>query len=125
MRTVVAIILLILIISLGVFEQVYLNRTFTELEERINRIISVISDQDLDYAIELTEHTIEWWDKKLKIFELILPHEILNEVSLELYNVLGQLEGDDDSQAIGAAYVLIGICETSPHTLGFRIQHIL
>lgn len=124
MRTIVAIVLLILIIGLGIFEQIYIDRVFKEMENLAMAINKTIEDEDIEGAISLTEDAIDWWDNKLKSLELMVTHIILRDITVQLSDILGQLKGGDSAQAIGACYVLLGMCESVPHLLGFHIQHI-
>lgn len=124
MRITVAIILLIVIIGFGIFEQIYIDSIVDDLTDKINDIIDNIKTDNMSQALEQTNDTKEWWNKKLMILEIMLPHDILTDISVQIADIEGQLQGDDASQAIGACYVLLGICDNAPHLLGFQLQHI-
>lgn len=125
MRTVIAIILLILIVGVGIFEQVFIDKVMTQLKEKSEIIKSEISQDDKERALQLTEETIEWWEIKSQILETMVPHNSLKDIPIQLSTLKGQLETEDMEQALVCCYVIYGICESAPHYLGFHIEHIL
>ena len=125
MRNIVALVLLIIILFFGISEQFYYRRVFGELEARVELINLSVQEEDNDLALSTTKDTIGWWDKKLCFMEVFVPHLVLGEVTVRLNETEGLLVGGDREQAIAACYVLLGLCDTVPHQLGFHIQHIL
>jgi len=125
MRVTIALILLILILCFGIYEQFFIKDVFEELKirtEDINEIIKV--EENKEKAIEVTEKTILWWEEKLKILEMMAPHVSVKEVSTELSTVKGQLINDDLEEASVSCYIIAGFCDSAPHLLGFKIEHI-
>lgn len=125
MRTVIAIILLILIITLGIYEQSFVNRTFEDLENKTNEIKKTLEDNDYDGALTLINSTFQWWDKKSQTLEMMASHVTFKEVAIYLADLKGQIIVQDKDQAISVCYILFGICENYNHFLGFHIEHIL
>jgi hypothetical protein len=124
MRTIVAIALLIIILFFGISEQFYYRRVFGELEARMELVNLAAQEGDAELALSITKDTVKWWDKKLKFMEAFVPHLVLSEVTLRLNEAEGLLTSGDTEQTVSTCYVLLGLCESIPHQLGFHIQHI-
>ena len=124
MRTIVAIALLIIILFFGISEQFYYRRVFGELEARVELINLAAKNEDSDLALSVTQDTIKWWNDKLEFMEIFVPHLVLSEITLRLDEVEGLLTSEDTEQTITTCYVMMGLCDTIPHQLGFHVQHI-
>lgn len=122
-RTITAIILLIVIVLLGVYEQVFINNTFDELQAKAEILSKKLENTDSDTIREI-DNIIEFWDKKSKKLELLTPHDTLDVVCIKLYEIKGYIEINDFSTALAMNYSLISTCEHVPHLLGFSLEHI-
>ena len=75
-KLITVIVLLVLMLAGGIWECVYITKTFRELEQRTNEILS---EDAIDKQKVLD--TAEWLDKQHKRLEFVVPHFQLNEVS--------------------------------------------
>ena len=124
MRTIVALILLVIIVSLGIFEQIYIGNVFEELKTRTEELMELIENEEHDAAINKLKDTKEWWNKKSKIMDTIVPHLTLKDIGVQLSFVEGYMESNDSDQSMASCYVILGLCESTPHMLGFHFEHI-
>ncbi|MGI6701094.1 MAG: DUF4363 family protein [Christensenellales bacterium] len=124
MRTIIALALLALIIAVGVYEQVFINNVFEEMNVEVNEIRELISNENKSDALMKTKELIKWWDSKSQILEMMSPHASIKDFSIQLSTLRGQLERDDLEQAAVTCYVIQGLCDSAPHFLGFHVEHI-
>ena len=95
-RLTIAIVVLVVMVALGVFEQVLIYKTFTEFEERLNEFI-VEEDEEYDY--DAIVETQKWWEKKAKYLELFLPHVQIIEITLTYGELVGAVGAEDHDSA--------------------------
>lgn len=84
------------LISVCVTENIYLDHTFDELSERLERI-EAQDEYDLDDILE----TERWWLSKVEKLELTMSIQLLNDVTYTYGELIGAVEKEDYQSASG------------------------
>ena len=100
-KLITVIVLLVLMLAGGIWECVYITKTFRELEQRTNEILS---EDAIDKQKVLD--TAEWLDKQHKRLEFVVPHFQLNEVSFTCGELVGAMRSNDEKAAYPLLYKL-------------------
>ena len=123
-RFVIALVILAATITAGVLETVYIERTFDELDARINALESAIkspSDDALDEVKTLTD----WWEKKRAAMELFTWSPDIRAFSVALAETEGSLECGDDKNALSKCQSLLTMSRTLRELLDFSPSDII
>lgn len=123
-RFVIALVILAAIITAGVLETVYIERTFDELDARINALESAIkspSDDALDEVKTLTD----WWEKKRAAMELFTWSPDIRAFSVALAETEGSLECGDDKNALSKCQSLLTMSHNLRELLDFSPSDII
>ena len=123
-KIILVIVVTALIITAGVIEQVYVQRTFEELEVKAENIYVMLRDKNYTDALEYTANLKDWWYQKRDILELVSPNNDIKEIVREI----GELEGSqlammyDDS--ITRSNVLQEMAKNSRNLLAYRWKNV-
>lgn len=123
-RFVIALVILAATITAGVLETVYIERTFDELDARINALESAIkspSDDALDEVKTLTD----WWEKKRAAMELFTWSPDIRAFSVALAETEGSLECGDDKNALSKCQSLLTMSHNLRELLDFSPSDII
>lgn len=123
-RFVIALVILAATITAGVLETVYIERTFDELDARINALEAAIkspSDDALDEVKTLTD----WWEKKRAAMELFTWSPDIRAFSVALAETEGSLECGDDKNALSKCQSLLTMSHNLRELLDFSPSDII
>lgn len=123
-RFVIALVILAAIITAGVLETIYIERTFDELDARINALEAAIkspSDDALDEVKTLTD----WWEKKRAAMELFTWSPDIRAFSVALAETEGSLECGDDKNALSKCQSLLTMSHNLRELLDFSPSDII
>ncbi len=95
-RLIIALVVLVVIISLGIFEQILIKETFSEFSARLERFII---EEDEEYDYDAIVETQKWWEKKAKSLELFLPHAQIIEITITYGELVGAVGAEDHDSA--------------------------
>ena len=123
-KVIVALLLLTLIVTAGILEHNYIEKTFTELDEKLNEIIYEINLES-DKALTLTNELVEWWEQKRKVMELFTFSPDLRAFSVALAEQKGSLECGDFNNALSKCVSLLSISKNLHDVLDFNAQDII
>lgn len=118
----VAIVVLVLIIGLGVFEQIYIHRTFKEFSERLE---TFIVEEDEEYDYDAIVETQKWWERKVKYLELFLPHVQLIEITITYGELVGAVGAEDYDSAQALLNRIQRTSESFENMYGIRMGNII
>lgn len=90
-KVVLAVFILIMIIVSGVLENVYITRTFTDLDDRLKILEASIKDQS-EIALDDIGEINAWWEKKRTYIELFAYSPDVRAFSVALAETEGSLE---------------------------------
>ena len=118
----VAIVVLVLIIGLGVFEQIFIHQTFKEFSERLE---TFIVDEDEEYDYDAIVETQKWWERKVKYLELFLPHVQLIEITITYGELVGAVGAEDYDSAQALLNRIQRTSESFENMYGIRMGNII
>lgn len=77
-RYVAIVIIFVLLIGFGVFEQLYFNQTLTVMETRTERLLTAVKADPEGFAdddkIDAAKELLAYWDKHKQYYEMLLSH---------------------------------------------------
>lgn len=118
----IAIVILVLLFTSGVLEEIYLKNVFKELSARVEEIMRT-GDENYDYraVVELDE----WWKKKHSTLELFLPHVQLTEVEATIGELKGAVAAGDYESAAALLNRILNSSNALEEMFGFRLGNIM
>lgn len=118
-KVIFAIIVFLVLIGLGVFEQVYLRRVFDNISHSALEIRSLVEDKSFDIAHEKAVELEEYWEKQKHITEALISHNETKEITMRLAEIEGYISAHDDKSAIATTAITAEVCDNLKHILGF------
>lgn len=118
-KVIFAIIVFLVLIGLGVFEQVYLRRVFDNISNSALEIRSLVADKNFDLAHEKAVELKEYWEKQKHITEALISHNETKEITMRLAEIEGYISAHDDKSAIATTAITAEVCDNLKHILGF------
>ncbi len=95
-KFILVIVVLVVISALGIFEQIFIAKTFEEFSSRLE---SFIVEEDETYDYNAIVETQKWWESRAKYLELFLPHVQLNEITITCGELVGAVGAEDHDSA--------------------------
>lgn len=123
-KVVVALLMLALIVTAGIIEHNYIEKTFSELDEKLGEIEQEIHLES-DKALDLTNQLIDWWESKRKVMELFTFSPDLRAFSVALAEQKGSLECGDFNNALSKCESLYSLSKNLHNVLDFNIEDII
>ncbi len=118
-----AVVIVLLIVGLGVFEQVYISRLYEDTEAQAEQVKAAVQE-DVESALPVAEKLKENWLEKRSFLEAVTPHNETKEMVLRIAELIGYVEAKDDKSALATAEIILEMCQNTPHILGFHWEHI-
>ena len=122
-RLLFAVTVMLLIIALGIFEQVYITRLYDDTKARA-QVVSERITEDVSSALPDAMALKEYWLKKRSFLEAVTPHNESKEMVLRMAELIGYIQAKDDKSATATAAIILEMCENTPHILGFHWEHL-
>ena len=114
-----AAIVILIIIGIGVGEQIYLRHLFDDLYEKTLAISQTLKREDMQAAYRQTLELQDWWNSRKHLLEAIVPHNETKEVTLRIAELRGYIEVDDQQSSYATAQIMVEMSTNLPHLLGF------
>ncbi|MBO4472328.1 MAG: DUF4363 family protein [Clostridia bacterium] len=122
-RLILAIAVVLLIVGMGVFEQIYIDRLYTETTAQAEAVKREIQ-RDVEDALPAALALKESWLKKRSFLEAVTPHNETKEMILRIAELIGYVEAKDDKSALATVEIILEMCDNVPHILSFHWEHI-
>ena len=122
-RLILAIAVVLLIVGMGVFEQIYIDRLYGATEEQATEVKHEI-EKDVKGALPAAIRLKENWLKSRSFLEAVTPHNETKEMVLRIAELIGYVEAKDDKSAIATVEIILEMCDNTPHILSFHFEHI-
>lgn len=123
-KTIFAIVLLSAILGAGIWEAVYIDRTFKDLDQQLTTINKLIADEKLEEALDKTNKTLDWWEDKRKNLEIFTYNSDMRQLSVCLGEAVGSLKIGDSQNALSKTQSTIVMANNIKQILDFNIQDI-
>lgn len=120
----VALAVLSIILSAGVLEHMYIDRTFDQLDQMLHAIEEQLHAQS-DQALSLTKELSLWWEQKRKHIELFTFSPDIRAFSVALAEQEGSLECGDFNNAMSKCQSLISMSKNIHQILDFNLEDVI
>ncbi|MDR3263911.1 MAG: DUF4363 family protein [Clostridiales bacterium] len=120
-----ALILFILIISLGICEQIYIGNTFKKFDGYTDFFEKSIEANDFVAAEnKMTEFT-QWWEKRSAVLESLAHNRDIKTVTQEIAQLKAYIIIRNAPDAAVSVITLKSMTESLRRLLSFRFEHIV
>lgn len=123
-KVIVAIVILAIILTAGILENVYIDRLFDGLDTRLVDLEKLIIAQD-DSAVESIEGLQRWWEERRKYAELFVYSPDIRAFSVALGETQGSLECGDFDNALSKVRSLQIMSGNIHNILDFNFSDII
>lgn len=121
-RLILALIILVVMVGFGIWEQVFLDKVFDELDAKITDIQTIL-DNGNDSKQNIDE-LVDWWNDKSKVLDALVVHNEIKEVTLLIYELDGYSQADMDEDRYAAVVRVKEVAESTRKLLGYKAEHI-
>ena len=123
-RVVVAVIVLALIVTGGILENIYVTKTFRELETKLKSLEQAVLAED-ETALNQLRDISEWWEKRRTYIELFAYSPDVRAFSVAMGEAEGSLECGDYQNAASKCHSLIVMADNIKCLLDFNAEDII
>ncbi|MDD4839617.1 MAG: DUF4363 family protein [Clostridia bacterium] len=124
-KMIIAITILAVILTAGILESIFVEKTFVELNSRLEIVIQYIVDDNVEAALKSNNDTIEWWEGKRHRMEMFTFSPDLRLLSVSLGESKGSLECGDMKSALSKTESILNISNNLREILNFNLQDII
>lgn len=124
-KIVLAIVLLVVILALGISEQVFINNAFNDLCEDCEEIKQLLLAEDYDGAFQKTRHVENDWRKERDLLEFACPNTDIKDIAKEIGELKGSQIAEMYDDSITRCEVLIAMAENSRNLLAYKWKNVL
>ncbi len=123
-KVVLAIVILLVIVTAGALETVYIDNIFGKLDGKLDESITLIEAQDSEAYTRMQELT-EWWEKRRGYLELFVFSPDIRAFSVALGEAVGSLKCEDYDNALSKVQSLLVMSKNIHNILDFNITDII
>jgi len=123
-KVILAVIILLVILTAGILENVYVDKLFDNLDNRLADMEELIIAQD-ERALDALNDTIKWWEERRKYAELFVYSPDIRAFSVALGETQGSLECDDFDNALSKIRSLQIMSKNIHNILDFNAADII
>ncbi len=123
-RVITAIVILVVIVTAGILENVYIDKLFDKLDGKLADIEKSIVAED-DAANSQVDELIEWWEGQRKYAELFVYSPDIRAFSVALGETQGSLECGDYDNALSKIRSLQIMSNNIHNILDFNLADII
>ncbi len=124
-KIVLAAVLLVIILTLGICEQVFIKNSFNDLAEDCEEIQRLLLSGDFEGAYEKTEHVERDWKKERDLLEFACPNTDVKDIAKEIGELKGSQIAEMYDDSITRCEVLIAMAENSKNLLAYKWKNVL
>lgn len=123
-KVILAVVILAIIVTAGILENVYVDKIFGELDSRLADLEERIISRD-ETALEKMEDMQKWWEKHRKYAELFVYSPDIRAFSVALGETQGSLECEDYDNALSKIRSLQIMASNIHNILDFNLADII
>ena len=124
-KIILAIVLFVVIVSLGISEQVFIRKSFDDLYEGCADIQSLILQGDYEGAMQKTEHVEKDWRKERDLLEFACPNTDIKDIAKEIGELKGSQIAEMYDDSITRCEVIMAMAENSKNLLAYKWKNVL
>lgn len=125
-RAITIIILTTILLGIGIFELISVNKIITNLDNNIDKLIPVYENNqnDITIAFETIQEMKNKWERDEYNLSLMFNHKDLSMVNDSLCRLAAYTKNNDYDNAIAEVYLLKEYSEKNTSIMGFNFQNI-
>lgn len=123
MKRFLALFIILIIILIGLLEQMYVVKTLDKLIEGIESVNSVIDDPEL--SKQKFDEVMQWWNVERDYLEAFVSHNDTREINYRLSELQGAIDAKNTQDAIALCTTVIEVTEHTKHILEFSWDQVL
>ena len=123
-RIIIAIVVVVLILTFGILNEVYIHHSFNELSVRCVEIRKHIEVHDYETAKALAKDSVEWWNKRRNVLEFTCPHNEIKDFMTNLASLHGAIYAENYQDALAISLSLEQDAKTRLGLLKFAPKNI-
>lgn len=123
-KVIIAVVVLLIIITAGILENVYVDKVFANLDEQLLSLEQKVKDESPDCP-DKCKTLIEWWGKQRGFMELFVYSPDVRSFSVALGETQGSLECEDYQNALSKIQSLLVMSSNIHDILDFNITDII
>ena len=123
-KVVIAVIVLLVIITAGILENVYVDKVFSTLDDKLGEVEQLVHAED-DEALDKLRSLTAWWEKQRGYMELFTYSPDLRAFSVALGETEGSLESDDFQNAQSKIQSLLVMSANLHQILDFNLEDVI
>lgn len=123
-KVILALVILAIIITAGILENVYVDKVFDGLNERLYELQALIEEEN-DAATSKVRELGSWWEKKRGYLELFTYSTDLRAFSVALGETEGSLDCGDYQNSLSKVRSLLVMSDNIHKILDFNLIDII
>lgn len=124
-KIVFAVIVVVLILSCGIVEQLFVQNTFDQLQVKAVEIYDLLQEKRYDSALDATQSMQEWWEVKRDWLEFLCPNNDIKEIIREMSELEGSQLASMYDDSVTRANVLKEMARNSKNLLAYKWKNVL
>lgn len=124
-KIILAVVLSIVILTLGICEQVFISRSFDDLKSDCSEIQKLLLAGDYAGALEMTEHIENDWRKERDLLEFACPNTDIKDIAKEIGELKGSQIAEMYDDSITRCEVIMAMAENSKNLLSYKWKNVL
>lgn len=124
-KIILAVVLAVVILSLGICEQVFISRSFDDLRSDCEEIQKLLLSGDYDKALKMTEHVENDWRKERDLLEFACPNTDIKDIAKEIGELKGSQIAEMYDDSITRCEVIMAMAENSKNLLSYKWKNVL
>lgn len=117
--------IVIIILSLGITEQIIIKNTFDEVYKYAEDIRALLVQGDNEEALLKTVALSDYWKKKSDLMEFMFPHNEFRDFIMAVSELKGNIVTEEYENAIALTYVIAEDAVNRQDLLLFKLKNVL
>jgi len=122
---IVAVMIVIIILTLGITEQIIIKNTFDEVYKYAEDIRALLVQGDNEEALLKTVALSDYWKKKSDLMEFMFPHNEFRDFIMAVSELKGNIVTEEYENAIALTYVIAEDAVNRQDLLLFKLKNVL
>lgn len=123
-KVILAITVLLVIITAGILENEFVNKTFDGLDDRLTSLENLIKAED-ESAVDEVKELTKWWEKRRNYLEMLAFSPDVRAFSVALAETDGSLQCGDFDNALSKCQSLLVMSYNLRRLLDFNVEDIV
>lgn len=117
--------LLVILLSIAIFEEVYTNNVTNDLKTKTNELYENIQSENLTLSSQNAEDLKNYWHNKEIIISMFVDYRDIEQIGKQISLIVSHLSNTDFELAKVECNLLLHMIETFDITISFDFQNII